>query len=225
METIELKTNVRKSSGTGPGKALRREGRIPAVLYGPNSEPVLLSVNTKELQQIMNKGAGSHALLNLLIQNGETTNRMAMIKELQTHPVSRNFLHVDFYEVAMDRKIKVNIPIVATGTSKGVELGGVLQIVRRELEVLCLPHEIPETIEVDVTDLDVGDSIHVDEIPLGENIEIPEDVNFTIFTVVAPKAEEEVVEEELDEELEGEEGEEGEGEAPAEEDAKDTTKE
>lgn len=200
MEIIELKTNIRTSSGNGPSRTLRREGRIPAVLYGPGAETLKLSVKTKDLEQVIAKSAGSNVLLNLVIQNGETFNRTAMIKELQTHPVSRSFLHVDFYEIAMDRKITVPVPVVATGKSVGVEEGGILQIVRRELEVLCLPLEIPEAIEIDITNLGIGDSVHLDEISLSDNIEFAEEGHFTVLTIVAPKAEEEA------EAAEGEEG-------------------
>jgi len=195
LELIELKANIRKTVGNGPARALRREGHIPAVLYGPGTESVLLSVNNRELEQILKKSTAGQALLNLVIQNGETVNRTAMIKEMQTHPVSRIFLHVDFYEIAMDRKIKVKIPVVAKGKSKGVELGGTLQIDRRELEVFCLPLDIPEAIEIDITDLDIGDSIHVQEIPLKGDVEFPEDVNFTVLTIVSPTKEEEPEEE------------------------------
>jgi large subunit ribosomal protein L25 len=112
-------------------------------------------------------------------------------------------LHIDFYEVAMDRKIRINVPVVPIGKAKGVELGGILQVIRRELEVLCLPTNIPASFEVDITELDVGDSVHVEDIPHGEDVEIPADVNFTVITVVSPK-----VEEEVEEEVELEEGEE-----------------
>lgn len=214
MELHDLKTTIRKTTGDGPAKTLRRKGRVPAVLYGPGSDPVSLTVNLAELEQVINKSAGGQVLLNLTIHNGKESHCTAMIKEVQQHPISRNILHVDFYEISMDRKIKVNVPIVTMGKCIGVEMGGILQIVRREIEVSCLPLEIPESIEIDVTDLDVGGSIHVDEIPLGENVELPDDVNFTVVTVVAPKIEEEPVEEELEEGLEGEEAE---GEAPDEE--------
>lgn len=206
MELIELKANIRNSVGKSQARALRRAERIPAVLYGPGTEPVLLSVDISDLEKALKKSTASQAILNLSIQNGENTSRTAMIKELQTHPVSRNYLHVDFYEISMDRKIRVKVPVVVKGKSQGVELGGILQIIRRELEILCLPTEIPETIEIDVTDLDIGDSIHVKEIPFQGDIEVPADVNFTIITMLAPKTEEEVSEE-------GEEGEEGEEEA------------
>ena len=214
MEPIELKTTVRTSTGNGPARALRRQGRIPAVLYGPGKAPVLLSVDKTALEQVLKKGETGQLLLNLVIQNGKKSKKIAMIKELQTNPVTRGFLHVDFYEIAMDRKIRVNVPVITKGIAKGVELGGVLQIVRRELEVLCLPGDIPETFEIDISDLDIGESVHVEEIPFGEGVEIPSDVNFTVITVLSPKKEAEP-----EEELEAEEAEaeaEADGEAGAE---------
>jgi large subunit ribosomal protein L25 len=199
--------------GSSPARELRRKGKIPAVLYGPETEPILLSVNIIDLEQAMQKGTSSQVLFSLVIQNDKTNKKAVMIKELQIHPVSRNFLHVDFYEIDMNRKINVKVPVTIKGKSKGIELGGTLQILRRELEVLCLPLKVPESIEVDITDLDIGDSVHVDEIPLEGDIEIPFDVNFTVVTMLSPKFEEEP--EELEEELE--EAEEAEGAAAEEE--------
>lgn len=200
MELIELKAKVRTTVGNGPARAMRRQGQIPAVLYGPETEPVLLAVAVNDLEQLLKKGKSGQVVLNLVIQNGETSTRPAMIKELQTHPLSRNFLHVDFYEISMDRKINVNIPVVTTGKSIGVENGGILQIIRRELEVLCLPFEIPETVEIDISDLDIGDSVHVSDISLEGDVEFLGDAHFTIVTIISPRIEVEEVEEE--EELE-----------------------
>ena len=214
MESIELKASVRKTVGNNPAKALRREGKLPAVLYGPGKQPLLLSVDTHELELVVKGVSSAQLLLQLIIENDKHAKRRAMIKELQRHPLSREPLHVDFYEVSMDRKISVKIPVVTTGTSQGVAMGGMLQIIRHELEVECLPNQIPEKIEIDITDLDIGDSVHVQEIPLAGEVEFPTDVNFTVLTVLSPtKEEEEVVEtdeegEEL--EMEAEAGEEAE---------------
>jgi len=215
LELLELTANIRTTKGNSPARAMRREGNIPAVLYGPGTEPVLISVNMMEMEQILKGRQVGMTFFNLLIKNGETRPRSAMIKELQVHPVSRKLIHADFYEISMDRKISVKVPVTTKGHSVGVELGGILQIIRRELEVFCLPHRIPEVIELDVTDLDIGDSIHVQDIPLDDDIEIDAEVNFTVLTVSSPKVEEEEVEEE--EELEeGEEAADGEEETPAE---------
>ena len=218
MEQLELKAKIRKTIGNGPARVLRRDGKIPAVLYGPKTEPTLLSVEVRDLEKIFKTGNVGQVLLNLVIQNGQESTRPAMIKELQAHPVTGRYLHIDFYEIDLERKIKVGVPVVATGQSVGVELGGLLQIVRRELEVLCLPTQIPESIEIDVSSLEIGDSIHVEEIELEGDVEIPADVNFTVITCLAPKveAEPEEEEEELDEEAAEAEGEEAadEEEAP-----------
>lgn len=205
MEQIDLNVNIRTTTGNGPARQLRRADQVPAVLYGPDMQPILLTVAVTDLETVLKTAHSGQALLNLKIQNGETRSKTAIIKELQTQPLSGRFVHVDFYEVAMDRKIRVNVPVVATGKSVGVEMGGLLQVVRRELEVLCYPNEIPEAIEIDVTRLEIGDAIHVEEIPLEGNLEIPAEVNFTVVTVLSPKKEE--VTEGEEEELE-------EGEAP-----------
>ena len=210
MEKIELQATVRKSVGNGPARGLRRAGQTPAVLYGRKTEPVLLSVNTKDLEQILKQGSFGQFILSLVIQNGKKVTKAAMIKELQAHPVSGQLIHIDFYEVDMDRKIRVMIPVVTTGQSIGVEEGGLLNIVRRELEVFCLPGDIPESIEIDISELTIGDSIHIEDVPLGDNVEIASDVNYTVVTVLSPKVEEEEVEEEEEELEEGEEGAEGE---------------
>jgi len=208
LEKIELKVTGRKTTGNGAARELRRESMIPAILYGPKAEPVMLSVITKELENILKTSNIGQVLLELRIQNGEQTSRTAMIKELQTQPVSGKLLHVDFYEVAMDQKIKISIPVVTTGQAKGVEEGGVLQLVRHEVEIFCFPNNIPESLEIDVTDMDIGDSKHMDEVSIDESFELADETNFTIVTVLSPKAEEaEEVEEEEDAEMETAEGE------------------
>lgn len=225
MEQIDLKAQVRTTTGKGPARALRREGRIPAVLYGQKADSIMLSIDFKEFELIVKKANIGSVLLNLQIQNGKTITRPAMIKELQTNPVTGAFLHVDFYEIDMHRKITVSVPVVTRGKSAGVEEGGLLQIVRRELELFCLPTAIPESIEVDISDLTIGDSIHVQEIELPAEVELPEETDFTVITVLAPKVEEEPVEEEELEEGEEVAEEEGvEGEAAAEQPPSEETK-
>ncbi len=218
MEQINLNVRIRKTTGNSPARALRREGRIPAVLYGPKTEPILLSVDSKEFEQIVKKSTIGSVLLNLLIQNGDTKSRPAMVKELQTHPVTQRFLHVDFYEIDMQRKIRVMVPVVIKGKAKGVEEGGLLQITSREIEVLCLPTEIPEAFEVDVTHLDIGDAIHSGDIQATGNVEIIEEADVTVVSVLAPKVEVEAVAEVV----EGEEAEAAAEGAAEEEPAKET---
>ena len=207
MEFLELSAKPRTTKGNSPARALRRDGAIPAVIYGPGTEPASLSVGIYDLEQVLKSANTRQVFVNLTIE-GEGV-RKAMLKQLQRHPVNGSFLHADFYEVAMDRKVRVMVPVTTVGKCYGVEMGGMLQIIRRELEVLCLPSDIPEVIEIDITELDMGESVHVEEIDLEGDVELPHEVNFTILTVLSGRKAEEEVEE-------GEEGEEAEGEAEAE---------
>ncbi len=187
---MNLKASQREAVGNGSSRVLRRDGKIPAILYGPNTEPIKLSIDKLELEPIFKSGAVAQKLLKLQIEGADDT-RNVMIKEMQRHPVSHNLLHLDLYEVSMDHKIKVMVPVVTTGKCVGVEMGGMLQLIRRELEVFCLPDRIPEKITIDITDLDIGDSFHVEDLELEGEVEIPADVNFTILTILSTKAEEE----------------------------------
>jgi large subunit ribosomal protein L25 len=207
LEIHKLKASVRTSAGKGVSRSLRREGKLPAILYGSDIESVSLAINTHDIELLLNKVSYTQALINLAVENGQSYEKMVMIKEIQADPLSQKYLHIDFYEIKMDRKISTTAPLLITGVSKGVEAGGTLQIIRRELDVVCLPSEIPDSIEIDISDLDMGDSIHVADIRPAAGIEIPYDVNFTVVTVVSPKTEAEAVE------AAGEEAEEGEGTA------------
>ena len=190
MNNIELQASSRKATGNGPARVLRRQGRIPAILYGPASESLKLSVGTHDMENIIKEGNVGRSIFNLFIDGGKEP-KVAMIKELQTHPVDRDLIHIDFYAVDMARKVRVNVPVVTTGKAVGVEMGGMLQIIRRELEVFCLPNAIPQKVTIDISDLDVGQSIHVEDIQIGSDIEIPHEVNFTVLTILSQKKAEE----------------------------------
>ena len=189
MKQHELSATIRNTTGNGPARSLRREGRFPAVLYGPRTEPILLSVNVREFERAVQKGNIRRTIFSLSIQNGATLTRPAVIKELQTHPVSGRFLHADFYEIDMNRKLRVMVPVVTKGKARGEEFGGMLQIIEREIEVLCLPQEMPDALELDVTELGIGDTLHVNDIALPAGVELPPGVNYTVVTVVSQKAE------------------------------------
>ena len=200
MQTFDLKASQRKDTGKGAARVLRRQSLIPAVLYGPKTESIALTISAIDLDKVYEESGSEHVILNLIIENGGTQNRTAMVKELQTSPVTSQYLHVDFYEISLEKEITVKVQVEVTGKCKGVENGGFLQLIRHELDVSCLPGDIPGKIEVDVSDLDIGDSLHVEEIDVGEKVTLLYDSNFTVVTVVAPTVEEEeVVEEELEE--------------------------
>jgi large subunit ribosomal protein L25 len=200
LELLELTANVRKTTGKGISRALRKQGLIPGVLYGPKSEPIPISVDTLDIEKLFKHSGSNQAPLNLTIKNGEDVKKTAMIKDLQLHPVSRRFLHIDLYEVAMDKKIQVKVPVVLSGMARGTEAGGTLQLIRREIDVLCFPLDIPEFITIDVSEMDIGDSIHIEEIPVSGNIEILADTNFTVVTVSGAMAEEHAEPSEVEEE-------------------------
>ena len=189
MKQLELNATIRKTKGNGPARSLRREGRFPAVLYGPGTQPVMLSVNVRDFEHVVQEGNIRRTIFSLSIQNGSTVTKPAVIKELQTHPVSGQFLHVDFYEIDMNRKLRVMVPVVPKGKTKGEEFGGMLQIIEREIAVFCLPQEIPDSLEIDVSELGVGDALHVKDIALPGGVELPPGENYTVVTVVSPKAE------------------------------------
>lgn len=210
MDIFDLKATQRKETGKGHARTLRREGLIPAVLYGPKTESIALTISSRELHDIYKESGSGHMVLNLIIENGGTKKKTAMIKELQIVPATSRYLHVDFYEISLDQEIVVSVAVNVVGTAIGVERGGVMQMVCHELEISCLPTAVPANIEVDISKLDIGDSLHIDEIEVGEKVKLLYDTNFTVVTVVAPAVEEEPKEEAL------EEGEEGEGEEGAE---------
>lgn len=198
MEISELKATLRKTSGKGVSRRLRREGMTPAVFYGPKTEPVLLAVNSTDLKKIL-KGKEENIFINLQIVNGGQTGKFTLIKELQIDPVSRKFLHVDFCEIDMERAITLDIPIHFKGQSIGVENGGDLHHIRREIKVSCLFTVLPEFVEVDISLLNIGDSIKVQDIRLPDGVNVLDPQDTIIASVTAPKAvvkAEEAVEEE-----------------------------
>lgn len=205
LDLIKLNATERKTSGKGAARRLRSEKMIPAVVYGAKMDPMMVSLDTSEFDKIVRDRGVSGLFLNLTIQGDAPQTKVVMLKELQMDPFGIEYRHADFQQIDMDTQVTVSVPVEILGTSKGVkDDGGMLQIIRRELEVICKPGDTPERIEIDVTHLEIGDAIHVEEIDLGEEVQIPHEVNFTVVTVVPPDAgEEEEVEEEdelLDEE-------------------------
>lgn len=216
MAHVALTAQSRKGTGKGAARTLRRQALIPAVFYGPEVDPVNLSLKYRDLEKLIKTGAGENVIIDLAIETGESTlSHRAMLKEIQMDPVKQTILHVDLYEISMDKKIEVEVPITLTGTAKGVsDEGGILQQVSRTLEISCLPDNIPDSFELDVTDLNIGDSLHVSDLNIPQGIEVLVEGELTIATVVPPTKVEEI-EPEVPEEEE-EEREEVEGEAVAE---------
>ncbi|HSO60452.1 MAG TPA: 50S ribosomal protein L25 [Desulfobacterales bacterium] len=184
-----MSATLRTMTGNGPARRLRGQGMIPAVLYGPATPPVMLAVIARDFEHVVKKGNIRRTIFSLNMEDGSGAATPAVVKELQRNPVSGKFLHVDFYEIDLNRKLRVMVPVVIRGKAKGEEDGGMLQIIEREIEVLCLPSEMPEALEVDVTDLGIGATLHVNDIALPSGAELPPGGNYTVLTVVSPKAE------------------------------------
>jgi large subunit ribosomal protein L25 len=197
-ETV-LNVSLRERLGKGGARSLRRDSQIPAVVYGAELETCSLIVDPKELRQALATESGLNTLMTLKGE-GPFDGKVVILKDMQEHPIRRDLVHVDFQAINLKEKILVLVPIQTIGKSEGEKEGGQLQMVRHELEVYCLPTAIPQSIEVDVTAMNIGDVLHVEDIPVPEGVEIPHDVNFTVLTVVGIQAEEE---EEVEE---GEEG-------------------
>lgn len=187
MEKITLNAEKRDKAGKGIARSLRRHGVVPAVLYrGGSSMPI--KINSKELTSFVQATAGEQVMVNLQFPDGE--NRLALMKDYQVDPVIGELLHSDFFEVSLLEEIKVTVHLTTKGEPVGVKRdGGILQHGVREIEIQCLPDRIPGHIVVDVKDLEVGKSIHVSDLVLGEGIKVITDPDEVIATVVMPAVE------------------------------------
>ena len=185
MEVTELRAFTRKETGKGPARRFRKNGSIPAVFYGRGEEALHLSVNAAELLKVI-KAKKENIFIKLLIEGEKKLEKLSLIKELQIEPVNRWFYHVDFYEINMDRKLTLDVPLRFAGIPIGVQNGGELQHLKRDLKVSCLPSVLPDFIEIDVTGLDIGNSIKVQDIQVPEGITVldPGDVGVAMVAVV-----------------------------------------
>ncbi|MBI5682401.1 MAG: 50S ribosomal protein L25 [Deltaproteobacteria bacterium] len=190
MEQIELTAVMRNGVGKEKAKKLRREGLVPAILYGPVVAKALsLSLNGKDLKKALSTGAGSNVLVNIKIQDDKKKKRVVMFRGFQRDVLTREIIHADLYELVMDHKIAVDVPVHLVGKAEGVAMGGIIQQESRTLKIECLPNQIPDKIDVDVTSLIIGHSIHVKDITLPQGLKIAGDPNQTIVLVAAPTEE------------------------------------
>ncbi len=202
MAQITINAKIRDKKGKEAARKIRRNKEVPAVFYGPDTEPILLTVGYSQLQTISKKALYENLMCELVIDsNGSSQKKMAMVKDIQTDPIKDRILHVDFYEISMDKEITVDVPIHLLNTPVGVSKGGILEQTLREITISCLPGNLVESLDVDVSSLDIGDSIHIGDIKIPEGIKILDRPDTAIATVVAPtKVEEEAVSEEVEEE-------------------------
>jgi large subunit ribosomal protein L25 len=206
MEEILIRADRRKSKGKGIAKRVRREGNIPAVLYGKDTEPLPITVSLKEWEKL-GKQIRRNIIMKMELHNEDNIeNRPVMVKDIQRGFLGDKILHIDFLQVSMERMIEVEIPIHLVGEAKGVADNGIVEQHLRTIMVACLPTQIPEKIEVDITDLGIGDSFHVNQISI-PGVKLLEGADVAIVTVTPPSVEEEkpvAVEEEVEVEAEAE---------------------
>jgi large subunit ribosomal protein L25 len=188
MPEIVVEARPRADFGKNVNRRLRAQGLIPGVVYGAKKEPVPVAVSPKEIGTILRSASGENTLFDLQLDGGR---RKVILKEFQVEPIKGKLLHADFYEVALDQALEVTVHIELTGVPVGVKVeGGILDFVTRELQVECLPTDIPEKIVVDVSELGMGKHVRVSDIKAPERVTVLTDPDIVIAHVVAPRAEE-----------------------------------
>ncbi len=191
MEQVTIQAEARNKTGKGSARAVRRTGKIPAVVYSHFAEPVSLAVDPLELRKAVTGSAlGFNTVLTIDLDSG--AKKTVLLKDWQVDPIDRKLLHADFLEIRMDEKLPADVPIKLIGRPQGIVEGGVLNQIRRELTVRCLPGKIPSEIEIDIGELKMNEALHISDVTAPEGVEIPYTNDFTILVITPPEAEEEV---------------------------------
>jgi len=190
MERIKITADAREAGKKGANRRLRKEGAIPAILYGLGEAPLALSVNAKILTNLLKGASGTNALIDLELKGKPgVAPVVVLLKDYQLDAIQRTITHVDLLKINMKEKIAVKIPVQLTGKAIGQEKGGLVELSRRELEVKCLPNNIPDKIEVDITNVDIGHSLHVRDLTWPAGIEPAQGGDWTVVSIVAPREE------------------------------------
>ena len=192
MKSVPLKAYPRTQVRRGEVKKLRGSGRVPAVIYGRQAKPQNLEISAKELGDLIHHSVSENLLVDLSVENDARTKRLALVQEIQHHPLNAKVLHVDFHEVAENEKVTILVPVETVGEAEGVKTeGGVLEHVMFKIKVRALPKDLPEQITVDVSHLKIGQAIHLGDIPAPAKCEIIGDKHLSVIAVAAPRTEEE----------------------------------
>jgi large subunit ribosomal protein L25 len=185
-----LVVEVREGSGKGAARKLRAAGRVPAILYGQGKPSLSLAIDPRLLERVL-KAGGANALLDLTVQGrGDLGTPVALVKELQRDPIRGSILHADLYQVDLTKTVEVEVPIHLIGKPKGIDFGGLLEHTLREVRIECLPRAIPEKIDLDVSELEIGDVLHVRDLPLPTGVTLISDPDLGVAQVAVPQAEE-----------------------------------
>jgi large subunit ribosomal protein L25 len=193
MKSVALKAYPRSQVQRAEVKKLRTAGRVPATIYGRQAKPQNLEVIYDEIKDLLHHSVSENVLVDLSVENDPRAQRLALVQDVQHHPLSGKVLHLDLHEVAVDEKVTVSVPVETAGEAAGVKNGGgTLEHVMFKLKVRCLPKDLPEQIVIDVTSLEIGKSVHLGEVVAPAGVEILGDKARTVVAVSAPRAEEEV---------------------------------
>jgi len=188
LDTLEIQVEARTKQRKRDARRLLRAGKIPAILYGPKMAPVTLALDKKEFSRRVAGLQGSH-LVRMKSAAAELAEKVALVKDMQFHPITDDVIHADFYEVDLSARIQVHVPLHFVGKAVGIVNGGILQPILREIEVECLPLDIPEFFDVDVSTLDIGDSVHIEDLHMPEGVVSMAEDNLALVTVVPPTVE------------------------------------
>ena len=187
MELQSLKAATREAGAKGKARQERRDGNVPGVLYGGDGGPVTLTINAREFVKLI-QAAGSHAIVQIDVSNDTAVSGPALLKDVQYHPVRGNAIHADFQRIRLDERITTLVPLHFVGHCKGLVDGGVLDYQIRELEIECLALEVPESIDVDITNLGIGDHLYVESIVVPEGVSIVTASDRSAVACHAPRA-------------------------------------
>jgi len=192
MKSVALNATARELGRRAGAKKLRSEGRIPAVIYGRQAKPQKLELKAREMEDLIHHSVSENLLVDLAVKDDSRPKRLALVQEVQHHPLSGKVLHVDFHEVAEDEKVTIMVPVDTIGEAVGVKTeGGVLEHVLFKIKARGLPKDLPEQIMVDVSHLKIGQAIHIGEIKAPEGVELLGDKAIPVIAVAAPRTEEE----------------------------------
>jgi large subunit ribosomal protein L25 len=191
MAEVKLKAQIRKERGKRTAKKLRAKGKVPGIVYGKGIEPVLIELDAREVH-FLTHGAHAASLESVIVSlemgdEGGRDSRSTLIKEMQVDPIKDEVIHIDFHQISLEERIHARIPVVTVGECRGVSTGGILEHTLRELDVACRAMDLPEEATVDITELELGESIHVRDIDLGPKVEILNDPELSVVSVTIPR--------------------------------------
>lgn len=189
MKSVPLNAYVRNVSGRNAVKKLRDSGRVPTVIYGRQRASQTLELNQRELDKLISHSASENILVDLAVEGDANPKRLALVQDVQHNPLTGEVLHIDFHEVAADEKVTVMVPVEAVGMPLGVKDGGVLETVLHKIKVRAIPADLPLVLQIDVSNLALGKSLHLGEIPVPANVEILGDKKVPVIAVAAPRTE------------------------------------